>query len=615
MQRMTEPVTRSVVGIECGGTRTVALAAAVGSREALVRVEAGAANLRLISDAQLESHFSALRSRLPDPAAIGIGMAGVRTEEDRRRLRACVARVWPAVPVRVDHDLVSALEAASLDSAEPFDARVIILSGTGSCCFGRNRRGATSKAGGWGHQLGDQGSGYAIGYAGVRESIRQLEQTGRVGALGRRLLRAVGLKDPEDWVGWMQSVSKREVAALAPEVFAAASRGDAGSRRVVERCLGELLELALVCAQRLDRPGRGRVEFVLAGGVFLRQPEWLPHIGRVLRVARPQAVVRTLVRESAWGAVVLAEQALAVGKVHEVADKSKPVVVAPPCITLPASTGVSPTEQRNPRSRRLDRMAVGEAIGLMLSEDSQVPGAIAQHRAALARLIRLAETAIRKGGRLIYVGAGTSGRLGVLDASECPPTFRTPPEWVQGIMAGGEKALHTSVEGAEDDAEAGREALRLRTVSPRDVVVGVAASGRTPYVWGGLAAAREAGARTALLCFNPHLKFARGFRPDVVLAIDVGPEVLTGSTRLKAGTATKLVLNILSTLTMVRLGKVEENLMIDLNPSNVKLRDRACRIVHELTRATPEEARSALEASGWRVQAAVEALRRRRPRC
>jgi N-acetylmuramic acid 6-phosphate etherase len=146
------------------------------------------------------------------------------------------------------------------------------------------------------------------------------------------------------------------------------------------------------------------------------------------------------------------------------------------------------------------------------------------------------------------------------------------------------------------------------------VVVGIAASGRTPYVWGGLAAAREAGARTALLCFNPHLKFSRSFRPDVVLAIDVGPEVLTGSTRLKAGTATKLVLNILSTLTMVRLGKVEENLMIDLNPSNLKLRDRACRIVQELTLATPEMAQSALEASGWRVQAAVQALRQKRSR-
>mgnify|MGYP000347544370 CR=1 FL=1 len=162
---MTAKDSTVVIGIECGGTRTVALAAGVGQRIPLARIESGAANLRLISDSDLEHHFAAIRSQLPEPVAIGIGMAGVRTEEDRQRLRACVARVWPSVPVRVDHDLVSALEAASLDATNPVDARVILLSGTGSCCFGRNRRGVTAKAGGWGHHLGDQGSGFAIAYA------------------------------------------------------------------------------------------------------------------------------------------------------------------------------------------------------------------------------------------------------------------------------------------------------------------------------------------------------------------------------------------------------------------------------------------------------------------
>jgi len=342
----------------------------------------------------------------------------------------------------------------------------------------------------------------------------------------------------------------------------------------------------------------------------------MPFIERTLRSTRPDAVIRRLERESAWGAVVLAEQALASG---DVPTAKAPAVQAGsadpgPAIPRPEATGVSPTEQRNPRSRQLDRMPLGKAIDLMLSEDALVPPAIAHHRAALGRLIGFSASAIRQGGRLIYIGAGTSGRLGVLDASECPPTFRSPPEWVQGIMAGGDKALRSAVEGAEDDAPAGREVLRSLRVSSNDDVVGIAASGRTPYVWGGLAAAREAGARTALLCFNPHLRFSRGLRPDVVLAIDVGPEVLTGSTRLKAGTATKLVLNILSTLTMVRLGKVEENLMVDLHPSNVKLRDRAVRIVQELTRVDPEIARTALEDSGWRVQAAVQDLRRARPR-
>ena len=611
--------TQAVIGIECGGTRTVAIAAALEGRRPLARVEAGPANLRLVSDHDLEVHFNDLRSRLPEPAAVGIGMAGVRTEEDRRRLRACAARVWPSVPIRVDHDLVSALEAAALDSGDPdpVDARVILLSGTGSCCFGRNRRGVTAKAGGWGHQLGDQGSGHAIGHAGLREAIARLERTGRLGLLGRRLLRATGLADPEAWVGWMQQASKREVAALAPEVFSAAARGDDDARSVLERCLGELLELALVCARRLDPKGDGRVEFVLAGSVFLRQPRWLPWIRTRLQAERPRSGARPLGRESAWGAVVLAERALALAEVPAPSAPALSPDPAPEPVPRPEATGISPTEQRNPRSTRLDRMPVPEAIGLMLSEDAGIPAAIAPHGPALARLVRWSTSALRNGGRVFYVGAGTSGRLGVLDASECPPTFRTPPEWIQGVMAGGEKALHTSVEGAEDDPEAGRRALRLRGVSSSDVVLGIAASGRTPFVWGALAAAREAGAHTALLCFNPHLRFTRGSKPEVVLAIDVGPEVLTGSTRLKAGTATKLVLNILSTLTMVRLGKVKENLMVDLNPSNVKLRDRACRIVRELTGAGDADIRAALEASGWRVPLALEALagaRRRRRR-
>ncbi|MSR43549.1 MAG: N-acetylmuramic acid 6-phosphate etherase, partial [Pedosphaera sp.] len=207
-------------------------------------------------------------------------------------------------------------------------------------------------------------------------------------------------------------------------------------------------------------------------------------------------------------------------------------------------------------------------------------------------------------------GAGTSGRLGILDASECPPTFRTPPEWVQGIIAGGQAAIWRAVEGAEDDTAAGGQAVRFRGVGRKDVVVGIAASGRTPFVWGALMEARRRGAFTVLLCFNPDLKVPRAQRPSLVIAPRIGPEVLTGSTRLKAGTATKLALNLFTTLAMVRLGKVSGNLMVDLNASNVKLRDRAVRIVRELTGAADDMVRSALERSGWVVKAALRRLRR-----
>jgi N-acetylmuramic acid 6-phosphate etherase len=271
----------------------------------------------------------------------------------------------------------------------------------------------------------------------------------------------------------------------------------------------------------------------------------------------------------------------------------------------------SPTEQRHPRSMALDKLPLSQAIRLMLSEEARVPKKLlAQHR-HIEQVIRAVVRAFRQGGRLFYVGAGTSGRLGVLDASECPPTFRTPPTMVQGIIAGGHKALWESVEGAEDDAGAGARAMRTHGVGRRDVVAGIAASGTTPFVWGALREAKRRGATTALVCFNPYLRIPRSLRPDTVIAPDLGPEVLTGSTRLKAGTATKQLLNLFTTLAMVRLGKVRSNLMIDLNPTNAKLRHRAIRIVRDLAGADSESAQAALEACGWVVKKAVARLSRK----
>ena len=271
----------------------------------------------------------------------------------------------------------------------------------------------------------------------------------------------------------------------------------------------------------------------------------------------------------------------------------------------------SPTEQRNPRSLKLDTMPLNDAVGLMLREDASVPQALMAERAGIVWVVQKIIAAFRAGGRLFYVGAGTSGRLGVLDASECPPTFRVPREQVQGIIAGGQTALWSAAEGAEDDARAGVFAIHHRQVSRHDVVVGIAASGRTPFVWGALAAAKEGGAATALVTFNPAMKRLKQRVADRVIAPNVGPEVLTGSTRLKCGTATKLLLNIFTTLAMSRTGKVMSNLMVDLNPSNAKLRDRAVRIVCDLTGTGADEARAVLEQSEWVVKAAVKRLSRR----
>ncbi|HWX21608.1 MAG TPA: N-acetylmuramic acid 6-phosphate etherase [Candidatus Binatia bacterium] len=272
------------------------------------------------------------------------------------------------------------------------------------------------------------------------------------------------------------------------------------------------------------------------------------------------------------------------------------------------SSRLSPTEQRNPRSMHLDKLPLADAITLMLSEEVKVPGKVLAERSELERAIRAIVRSFLRGGRLFYIGAGSSGRLGVLDASECPPTFRTPPEMVQGIIAGGQKALWQSVEGAEDDAAAGGREIKSRRVSSRDVVVGIAASGTTPFVWRALQEAKQRRASTVLICFNPFLKIPRALRPSIVIAPNLGPEVLTGSTRLKAGTATKLILNLFTTLAMVRLGKVRSNLMIDLHPSNAKLRRRAVSIVRELTDADAARAEAALERSGWVIKTAIARL-------
>ena len=259
----------------------------------------------------------------------------------------------------------------------------------------------------------------------------------------------------------------------------------------------------------------------------------------------------------------------------------------------------------------LDNLPLHEAITLMLSEEASVPRKLLTERRRIERVIRAIIRAFRQRGRLFYVGAGTSGRLGVLDASECPPTFSAPPEWVQGIMAGGQRALWESVEGAEDDAVGGARGIQSGGVTARDVVVGIAASGTTPFVWGALGEAKQRGATTVLVCFNPFLKIPRALRPSVVIAPNLGPEVLTGSTRLKAGTATKQLLNLFSTLAMARTGRVRSNLMITLNPSNAKLRDRAVRIVQGLTGANCRAAQEALGSSGWVVKKAVARLGRK----
>ena len=267
------------------------------------------------------------------------------------------------------------------------------------------------------------------------------------------------------------------------------------------------------------------------------------------------------------------------------------------------------TERRNPRSSTIDIASALEIVDLIGAEDATVPLAVARARADIARAIDLIEAAFRAGGRLVYVGAGTSGRLGVLDAAECPPTFGTPPEMVVGLIAGGSTALVRSVEGAEDDVAAARQAVDSLGATSADVMVGIAASGTTPYVQAALTQAHASGARTVFVSCSEPPRQLTGIC-DVFITVLVGPEIVTGSTRMKAGTATKLVLNTLTTGAMIRLGKIYGNLMVDLRAWNEKLIDRSHRIVMETTGLDRGAARKVIEAADGSVKTAIVMARR-----
>lgn len=266
------------------------------------------------------------------------------------------------------------------------------------------------------------------------------------------------------------------------------------------------------------------------------------------------------------------------------------------------------TEAVNPASHKIDRLSTAEIVRLINAQDQEVPLAVGREADRIARAIDVITDRIREGGRLFYLGAGTSGRLGVLDASECPPTFSTPPEMVIGIIAGGYDALHRAAEGAEDHSDTAVDDLRQHHLGPKDIVVGIATSGRTPYVIAGLRYAKERqAAAIGLSCNQP---CALDDVSDFVIAPIVGPEVITGSTRMKAGTATKLVLNMLTTGTMVRLGKTYGNLMVDLKATNEKLVARARRLAANLTGLSEDEAQVHLAACDGELKTTIMSVKR-----
>ncbi|WP_223592436.1 N-acetylmuramic acid 6-phosphate etherase [Neobacillus bataviensis] len=261
------------------------------------------------------------------------------------------------------------------------------------------------------------------------------------------------------------------------------------------------------------------------------------------------------------------------------------------------------TEKSNLQTINLDTMNTYDILSIMNDEDTSVPTVIRGQISQIERLVKRVISSFQAGGRLIYVGAGTSGRLGILDAAECPPTFSTPPELVQGLIAGGTSAIQVAVEGAEDNEAMGRQDLQALTITSKDTIVGIAASGRTPYVVGAMRYANEIGAATGSISCNKDAAISE--YADIAIEVVTGPEVLTGSTRLKAGTAQKLVLNMISTASMIGIGKVYKNLMVDMKPTNQKLIERSKRIIMDATEADYETASRTFDESGQHVKTAI----------
>jgi N-acetylmuramic acid 6-phosphate etherase len=572
---------KRVLGVEGGGTKTewVHVAIRDGRQELLGEGRLSASNLKLITDDALLALFAVLPA---DVTHVGVFLAGCGTDDDRRRLRTLVQRTWPRAEACVGSDRDSAMATAFGKSDG-----IAVISGTGAAVHGR-RNGRIEKAGGWGQLLGDRGGGYHIAMQGLRAVLSQYDLNAKITPLAQTILRTLGLNRLQELVDWAMQAEKMAVARLAPCIFEAARLGDPEMLNIIQDGANVLAEFTRAVAQRLEFQ---RAPVHLVGGLFTHHPEYVSLFEYRLRIVLPDATTAVCAKSGAAGAAWLASRV----------EMSAPADEVTRTQVDRAELATAATEQSNPRSAQLDLLSTEELVDLFISEEDRVAQALEACRSGLIKAVEITSDALRGGARLFHVGAGTSGRLGVLDASEIPPTFGAPAELVQGIIAGGATALHRAVEGAEDQPEAGALAMWERGVRKSDVVCGITASGRTPFVLGALQRARELGAHTILITCNPSRK-QQDAPWDVAIDLPTGPEIVTGSTRLKAGTATKVVLNIISTTAMIRMGKVRGNAMVDVSISNAKLRDRGVRLVSATLGIPYDAAEKRLRDAGWNVR-------------
>lgn len=574
-----------IIVVEGGGTRTTA-ARYDDNGDMTAEQRGGPSNPSSYGIAASLNSIGALVSDLlreieTDTIRIYIALAGAASPGVRSSVANGLGAQFPSAQIWVTTDLHALLHA----NAESGPG-ILVISGTGAAVLARDDSGNILRTGGWGILFGDEGSAYGVATAALRACARAIDGVGPETTLVNLLPAAAGLPSFDDFVAWQGSASKKDVASLAPAVTNASCQGDVVARGCFEEEARRLAALAIAAQERL---GLESNTSLYEYGGLLEQCE-------VFQQAFHEAVNQY----SDMRPVPCAKRGL------EAVYALSQLQTAPPWVSVreagaPSDMKDLPDTEAVLSAAPIDALSTEDFFLRMHHADEEAVAAVGAAGIAIAAAIEHAARCIRGGGRIIYTGAGTSGRLGVLDASECPPTFGVSPDRVRALIAGGDRALRFSVEGAEDDRSQGATDVKALNISAADFVVGIAASGNTPYVEGALSAAHAAGARTALVTSN------RGttIQADLPIILNTGPEILAGSTRLKAGTAAKLTLNMITTGAFTQAGYVYQGRMVGMTPANDKLRQRAARIVADLSGTTTPRAEEALTRSGYHIATAI----------
>ena len=601
-----------ILAIDGGGTRTRAgLYTAEG--ELVAEGETGPTNLTANAPTPVAQAIADLGKRLAKQAQSEISTVAAAISGAGRSNNASVAADKLAALLQVSNVLIASDALALYFANCSQDRPLLVIAGTGSSVIAHGENGSPIIVGGLGPILGDEGSAYQIAIEAIRRANDDAE-------LLEALKDAADVRNYDRFILWVEFEPKERIAALATVVMNLARDGNAQARNCIKHQASLLAEQTRTAAMKAGLVGEAREKpgtVMVQGGLFTEASPYWDYFAEALETSLPGAILEEAPLKGHRAAL---ELALASNLPEDVrrSDGS-------------ASDDLPGTEQSSEDTMPLEMLS--EKISLAMSTHESYAAYMVSHSAAsIGEAIDAAASALGSGGRIIYIGAGTSGRLGVLDASECPPTFGVSEGRVVALIAGGDKALRHSIEGAEDDEN---QAMRdLETLDPTpnssDIVIGITASGTTPYVLAALKKAQELGTKTAVICCNS----VPLHTADIIIALDTGPEILPGSTRLKAGTATKMVLNQISTGAMAKAGYVFEGLMVGVRPVNAKLRRRCIRIVSELTgrphdasetlldeaegsipvtimmarkNVDAEEARNKLEAARGNLRAALEA--------